>query len=268
MQRIVCFTSDFGLGDTWVGVCHAAIHARCPTARVVDLEHTVPPFDVRRAAAVAAAGAWQLPDAVHLVVVDPGVGGTRHDLVVVTERRTVLVGPDNGVLLPAARRTGGVAEVYALDPDRLGVARPLSTFHARDVLAPAAAAIACGTSPGALGDPVEAASLAPAPFAEAREEGGTCAAEVVDVDRFGSVRTSVVAEQTASWEVGATRLQFIAGHARIEAPFARTFADVEAGEPVALVDASGWLTLAVRLGSAAERYGLEPGATVHVRRAE
>ena len=91
MQNIICFVSDFGLEDTWVGVCHAVIHRACPLARVVDLAHQIPPFDIRKGAAVAAAGVHQLPDAIHLVVVDPGVGGGRADLVLVTERGTRLV---------------------------------------------------------------------------------------------------------------------------------------------------------------------------------
>lgn len=265
MQQIICFTSDFGRGDTWVGVCHAVIYRRCATARVVDLDHDVPPFDVRRAAAVAAAGAWQLPDAIHLVVVDPGVGGPRHDLIVVTKRGTVLIGPDNGVVMPAARRTGGVARAYAIDPSAVSPTAPLPTFHARDVLAPAAGAVAAGMRPADLGRPVDPSALAAAPFAEAREEQGVLVAEVIDLDRFGAVRTSVTAEQVEAHLSPGSRVQVVMGHARIEAPFARTFCDVPVGEPVALVDASGWLTIAVRMGSAAERYGLEPGARVRIR---
>ena len=89
MRPVICFTSDFGLDDTWVGVCHAVIHrSDAPTRDVVDLSHGVPPYDVRKGAAVAASGVHQLPDAIHLVVVDPGVGGGRRDICVVTEGGT------------------------------------------------------------------------------------------------------------------------------------------------------------------------------------
>jgi S-adenosylmethionine hydrolase len=81
---------------------------------------------------------------VHLVVVDPDVGGPRRDLIVVAENGTALVGPDNGVLLPAAQRLGGIKAAYAIVPARLGTPEPLPTFHARDVLMPAAASLACG----------------------------------------------------------------------------------------------------------------------------
>ena len=107
MHAIICFTSDFGTGDTWVGMCHAVIHRACPQVKIVDLAHDIPPFDVRKASAVAAAGVWQLPDAIHLVVADPGVGGGRRDLVLLTALGSVLVGPDNGVLIPSTWRSGG-----------------------------------------------------------------------------------------------------------------------------------------------------------------
>ena len=107
MQSLICFVSDFGLDDTWVGVCHAVIHRACPQARVVDIAHHVPPFDIRQGAVTASAAVYQVPDAIHLVVVDPGVGPGRRDLCLTTRQGTKLVGPDNGVLLPAARRAGG-----------------------------------------------------------------------------------------------------------------------------------------------------------------
>ncbi|MHB8706943.1 MAG: SAM hydrolase/SAM-dependent halogenase family protein [Coriobacteriia bacterium] len=268
MQSIICFTSDFGMGDTWVGMCHAVIYRACPQARVVDLAHDVAPYDIRKAAAVAASGVWQLPDAVHLVVVDPGVGGGRKDLCLVTGKGTMLVGPDNGVLIPATWRAGGLAEAYAIEPDTLNYEGPLATFHARDVLAPAAAALACGVEPSAIGSPVDAEELVAAPFAAAYDDGTSLVAEVVDIDRFGSVRLSVSAEDVERVMLAGHRVEVAFGRLVVDAPFGTTFSDVDEGEPVVLVDSSGWLTLAVRMGSAADRYGAQPGVPVRVRLAE
>lgn len=265
MQSIICFTSDFGMGDTWVGMCHAVIYRACPQARVVDLAHDVQPYDIRKAAAVAASGVWQLPEAIHLVVVDPGVGGGRRDLCLVTKRGTVLVGPDNGVLIPATWRAGGIAEAYVIEPEALTFRAPLATFHARDVLAPAAAALACGVEPSAVGASVDPESLAAAPFLPCHEEAGALVAEVVDIDRFGSVRLAVSWADLEDLGVSANRLEMGFGHVLIEVPFGTTFSDVEEGQPVALFDSSGWLTLAVRMGSAADRYGIEPGNVSHLR---
>jgi S-adenosylmethionine hydrolase len=217
VQSIVGFVSDFGLEDAWVGVCHAVIYHACPQARVVDLAHQIPPFDIRKGAVVASAGVWQLPDAIHLVVVDPGVGGGRRDLCLVTERGTVLVGPDNGVLLPATWHAGGVKEAYAIDPSKLGPRPPLATFHARDVLAPAAAALACGVDPRALGEQVDPASLVKAPYERAHLENSTIVTEVLDADRFGSLRFGVYAEQMAGLGLqDARRLEISLGHLGIK----------------------------------------------------
>ena len=265
MQSIICFTSDFGLGDTWVGMCHAVIYRACPQARVVDLAHDIQPFDIRKAAAVAASGVWQLPEAIHLVVVDPGVGGGRRDLCIVTSRGTVLVGPDNGVLIPAAWRAGGIDSVFSIVPAQLNFQLPLATFHARDVLAPAAAALACGVSAANIGEPVEKESLIPSPFRIGHREGDALVAEVVDIDHFGSVRLAISHEELGALSPRPQRLDVSLGHLQIDVPFGETFSDVPEGDLVGLFDSSGWLTLAVRLGSAAERYGIEPGATARVR---
>lgn len=265
MLSLIAFVSDFGLGDTWVGVCHAYIIRACPQARIVDLAHDVPPFDIRRGAAVAAAGVYQLPDAIHLIVVDPGVGGGRRDLCVVTRSGARLVGPDNGVLLPAAERVGGIAAAYAIDRSRLDGTGPLPTFHARDVLAPAAAALSCGVDAAGLGEEVSADELVQAPFQLATTDGVTVKAEVVDRDRFGSLRFAVPGERISEYGLDAPKVDIALGHHSMHVPFARTFSDVAEGDPVLLVDSSGWLTLALNRDSAVERYGVELGTVAHLR---
>jgi S-adenosyl-L-methionine hydrolase (adenosine-forming) len=248
-----------------VGVCHAVIYRACPMARIVDLGHQIPPFDIRKAAAMAAAGVYQIPEAIHLVVVDPGVGGGRRDLCIVTENGTRLVGPDNGVLLPAAARAGGILSVIALNADMIDRDAPLPTFHARDVLAPAAAALACGVQPRSLGTEVDVGTLAPAPFGPYAVEGEYVLGEVLEADRFGSLRFNIPAEALGALGLRTPRLEIGIGHNSLAVPFGMTFANVAEGEPVALVDSSGWLTLAVNTGSAADRYGVAPGARVRIR---
>lgn len=268
MQTIIGFVSDFGLEDAWVGVCHAVIYQSCPQARVVDLAHQIAPFDIRKGAVAASAGVWQLPDAIHLVVVDPGVGGGRKDLCLVTKEGTVLVGPDNGVLIPATWHAGGIAEAFAIDPGKLAARPPLATFHARDVLAPAAAALACGVEPRSLGTRLEPGELVSAPYEQARKENSAIVTEVLDADRFGSLRLGVYAEQVAAFGLEGARLEISLGHLSLDVAFGKTFSDVAEGEPVCIVDSSGLLTLAVRLGSAAERYSIEPGDSVRLHPGE
>jgi S-adenosylmethionine hydrolase len=132
-------------------------------------------------------------------------------------------------------------------------------------MAPAAAALACGEEPSSLGSAVDTEELAPAPFGPPIAEGGQVVTEVVDIDRFGSVRVGIADTELAQYGLDGERLEIGFGHAVIEMPFGRTFADAPEGGEVALVDSSGWLTVAVRKGSAAERFGIELGARAHVR---
>jgi S-adenosyl-L-methionine hydrolase (adenosine-forming) len=268
VQSTICFVSDFGLEDTWVGICHAVIRRACPQAHVVDLGHQIPPFDIRKGAATAAAGVFQLPDAIHLVVVDPGVGAGRRDLCIVTEQGTHLVGPDNGVLVPAARRSGGIARAFELAETGVERTPPLPTFHARDVLSPAAAALACGVKAEALGLPVDPESLAAPPFDRCHVDGASVLGEVIEFDRFGSLRFNIPDESLDELGLRASRLELELGHNTLSVPFGDTFGDVPVGEPLVIVDSSGWLTLALNTGSAFERYGAEPGTHVRVRALE
>jgi S-adenosylmethionine hydrolase len=154
---------------------------------------------------------------------------------------------------------------YAIDASRLDFQAPLATFHARDGLAPAAALLACGVDVTAFGEPVDPTTLTPPPFMPGHLEGDVTVAEVIDVDRFGSIRLAVSADDVAVRGLDRGRLVLALGHTRMEVPFGGTFSDVEQGEPVALIDSSGWLTVSVRLESAAERYSVEPGMVTRIR---
>ncbi len=265
MQSTICFISDFGLDDTWVGVCHAVIFRACPQAHVVDLGHHIPPFDIRKGAATAAAGAYQIPDAIHLVVVDPGVGAGRRDLCIVTSGGATLVGPDNGVLVPAAARVGGIEAAYEIDAAKIDFRSPLATFHARDILAPCAAALACGVRAESLGSLIDPSELVPGPFEMCRLENEQVIGEVLESDRFGSLRFNIPAEQIDELGLKVDTLEVTLGHNTITVPRRLTYGDARVGEPVALVDSSGWLTLALNRDSATERYGAVPGTTVRIR---
>jgi len=261
MVPIICLVSDFGLEDTWVGVCHAVIVRECPDARVVDLAHHIPPYDIRTGAFVAASGVYQLPDAIHVVVVDPGVGGERRCICVETVAGTVLFGPDNGVLMPAASMSGGALRAYELPVD----ATLSPTFHGRDVFAPAAARLACGATPSDMGTELDVSTLAAAPFPECDKEGEYVRGEVLGMDRFGSVRLNIPTAKRAELGLDGALLEVGIGHNALAVPVCRTFSDVGEGDPLVIFDSSGWLTLAVNQGSAADRYGVSPGSRVRVR---
>lgn len=259
MIPIVCFISDFGLDDTWVGVCHATVISTCSAARVVDIAHGIAPYDLRAGAITAAAATFQLPDAIHLVVVDPGVGGSRRALCLQSVSGTVMLGPDNGVLLPAALRRGAIGRAFELDPEGA-----LPTFHARDVFARAAGRLACGAEPTQLGAEIDVASLVPGPFEMCARTDGDVHGEVLGPDRFGSLRFNVPTERLAELGLSGRTLKVDIGHNTLRVPQGVTFSDVAEGEPVMVADSSGWLTLAINQGSAADRFGVTPGARVRL----
>ena len=140
----ITFTSDYGLEDNFVGVCHGVMARVAPRARVIDVSHGVGAQDVRQGALVLEQAVPFLPRAVHLAVVDPGVGSGRG--MVAVGGGQLLVGPDNGLLVWAAEALGGVERVHALEEPAYRLAPVSATFHGRDVFAPAAAHLAAGSN--------------------------------------------------------------------------------------------------------------------------
>ena len=253
----VFLLTDFGLQDTYVGQMKAVLLARAPGCLPVDLGHGVPPQDVA-AGRRALAEAWpHLPEScVVLAVVDPGVGTARRPLAVRLGSR-IAVGPDNGLLTDLVGAAG--AAVVALDPDAMGLSSPSSTFHGRDLFAPAAALAASGTPIEALGSPLEDPVRLPSEPAPERTGDGW-RGRVVAVDRFGNLITDL-------------RSHHVDGPVAVEIPGGRpvpvveTYADAEAGALVALIGSNGKLEIAVNGGSAAVETGLTVGAWVRIREA-
>ncbi|MFG2055005.1 S-adenosyl-l-methionine hydroxide adenosyltransferase family protein [Micromonospora sp. NPDC048930] len=253
----ISLTTDYGLTDGFVAACHGVIARLAPTVRVIDVTHLVPPGDVRRGAAVLAQTVPHLPYAVHVGVVDPGVGTARRGIALVTPGG-LLVGPDNGLLLPAAAALGGVTSAVELtDPGWLApeVSR---TFHGRDVFAPVAARLAGGGSPADAGPAVDPATLVRLPAPVLRREAGGFTAEVLTVDHFGNVQ--LAAEPALLDEVGPAPL--VAGQPAVRG---RTFGDAPAGELVLFVDSAGLVAVAVNGGRAADLLALAPGDLLTVR---
>ena len=255
MAKPITFLSDFGSTDEFVGVVHAVIARECPEARVIDLSHGVPRQAVLAGALMLARSLPFTPPGVHLAVVDPGVGGERRALALRTAREDrVLVGPDNGLLIPAAERFGGVSEAAEISssPWRLDVVS--ATFHGRDVFAPVAAHLAAGEELSQAGTPLDPAGLVrlelPRPLVE---EDGSLVAHVIDVDWFGNVGLdATIADLTV--EPG----QLVTLDLRersVTAQYARTFAEVPRGDLLLYVDSTGTLSLAVNGGEAASELG-------------
>ncbi len=250
---IVTFLSDYGYDDEFVGVCHCVIARRCPAARIIDLGHGLAHRDVRAGALALRAALRYAPAGVHLAVVDPGVGSDRRALAMRTcDQARILVGPDNGLLLPAAAAFGGVSDAVDIadSPEAL---RPISaTFHGRDVFAPVAAALADGVPMAAVGRTIGPETLVALELPAPSQERDAVHAHVLSIDGFGNVALDV----EPATVTGAASLLLEVGGGQSAALLGHTFADVPPGELVAYTDSRGCLALAVNCGSAAARLGV------------
>jgi S-adenosyl-L-methionine hydrolase (adenosine-forming) len=226
----------------------------------VDISHDVPRHDIRVGAYLlwSAAPAFP-PGTVHCAVVDPGVGGARAALAVASGGH-LFVGPDNGLLMPAARRLG-TPRIFRLVASPGGGAVVSSTFHGRDVFAPAAARLAAGEPVESIGRPVD--DVVDLAFSTGRRHGRRLEGEVLWVDPFGNLITTIPGELLADMPArGAVEVQV--GGGSITAAIGTTFGDVPRGQAVAYVGSDGVVEIAINQGSAAAATGAGAGARVRI----
>lgn len=264
---IVTLLSDFGTTDTYVGQMKGAILRRAANVVVVDLTHAVRPQAVEQGAFLLESALPAFPEgAVHLAVVDPGVGSSRKPLAI-RYPGGWLVGPDNGLLSAALPETArpvsapgpcpllGPLSAVAIEPAALGAGNLSATFHGRDLFAPAAAHLAAGGALGDLGTPV-ATMIGLPPFRAERLAGGRLRGRVVHIDHFGNLLTSIRAADLSGPNVAFH-------HARHHVQGLRvTYADAPPDELIALVGSGGLVEFAVRDGNAAERTDIRLGDEV------
>jgi S-adenosylmethionine hydrolase len=267
VTRPILFLSDYGLGDEYVGLCHAVIARLSPDVRVIDLAHGIPPQDVLSGALTLESAVPHAPDdTVYLAVVDPGVGTDRRAIAVDAAGQS-LVGPDNGVLWLAFQALGGVRMAVELDPRQVARGPVSATFHGRDLFAPAAARLAAGAALEDLGariDPSTIERLAPV---QPEVEDGRLVAVVLGVDRFGNVRLGGREADLARAGLGEeASLEVRAGERATRVRRVGTFADVSEGDHALLVDSAGRLAIVRNRGRAADTLALRRYDHVSVSR--
>lgn len=278
MSPIIALLTDFGLTDAYVGIMKGVMLSICPTARLVDLTHDIHPQNVRQAAYVLlTAYRYFPPDTVFLVVVDPGVGTARAPIAVETAHGR-FVAPDNGVLSYVLQETPARQAVTLADP-AFHLREISQTFHGRDIFSPVAAHLAQGTPVTAFGPIRENLVMLPAPRLSVST--GEIAGEVLHIDRFGNLITSI---GRLTWD-DADRLRlsprfgvqtdtplellaatcFVRVGSRQVGPIRRTYGAVLPGEVTALVGSAGQLEIGVNQGHAAERLQAAIGDPVWLR---
>jgi S-adenosyl-L-methionine hydrolase (adenosine-forming) len=243
-SRPIVFLSDFGLGNEWVGLCHAVMSGIAPQCPIVDLSHLVRPLEVASGAILLADSMPYIPeDAVVLAVVEPNVGKDR-EIAVETESGRHLVGPDNGLLSLGWEAAGGIRTAVAVTAPDV-VRRPhAESFRAPDTLCPATARLAAGLAIEALGERLDTETLTVVTVAEPEVEQGKITCEVIDFNRFGNVHLNVRPAdlQSAGLHRDAA-LVIETTAASAVAKRGSTYADFAPSEYGVLWDPRGWLTI-------------------------
>ena len=246
MPATITLLTDFGTADGYVGEVKGVLSSEAPGASLVDITHDVPAHDID-AGRLTIMRYWRrFPrGTVHLAVVDPDVGTDRAAIAVASDGQ-FLVGPDNGLLSHALLQPG--AEVV-----RLAVSAAASpTFHARDVFAPAAARLACGTSLAGLGTPGHDPVVLLTPEPEA-DSTGAVVGQVIAIDHFGNAITNLMAQRATRVHVAGKTLKLV-----------RTYGHLDPGEAGALIGSNGYVEVVVGQGNAARKLGLAKGAAVRL----
>ena len=261
----ITFLTDFGLQDDFVGTCHGVIKRIAPEAQIIDITHGIPAQAVLQGALVLANTLPYMPVGVHLAVVDPGVGSHRRPLALRDGEGRLYVGPDNGLLVPAAERAG-ITDAHELANPSYALENVSRTFHGRDLFAPAAAHLSRGVAIGELGPPIDPEALVRLELPEPSYGDGVVHATMLYVDSFGNIALNLTRDDLERVGVApGTRLELELSGERYYAVAARTFADARAGEVILFEDSYRNMSVAISNGNAAAMLHAVVGRPLSIR---
>jgi S-adenosylmethionine hydrolase len=272
MRPVISFLSDFGPAAP--AVCRGVMFRICPDANIIDINHQVPRYSIRDGAASLVFALPHMPVGTHVAVVDPGVGTERLPVALRTARGDVLIGPDNGLLVDAAERLGGIEEARALENQDLMLPVISQSFHGRDIFAPMAGHLAAGVAFSEVGPTVAIDDLVRLPVIRPTIAEGLLTSTIVHVLIYGNV---TFAGTPADLEAAigplppgrALVLEFPAhdGAPAVEerTVWELTFGRVPLGSSLLMSDSEGHLSLADNQGDAARRLGLTLDRPVRIR---
>jgi Uncharacterized conserved protein len=270
----VSLLSDWGARDPSASICKAVVMGIAPEALIVDITHEVDKYNVRHGALMLWCALPFMPVGAHLAVVDPGVGSSRRPVAIETARGDFLVGPDNGLLLPAAERLGGVVRAHLIENAQYRLPVVSSTFHGRDLFAPAAAHLALGLPLESIGPELPVESLANVGWPPIVARPGTLETTVIYRDTFGNLKLSALTGDLLGALDGVAHGDDVmltvsdAGRLRqLEMKWAPTFGEVALGDHLLYEDSYGRLCIAQNQGNAALSLQLVEGDPVTIVRA-
>jgi S-adenosylmethionine hydrolase len=273
-RPFISFMTDYG-PDGFAPVCRGVMLGIAPDAQILDIGHSIRKFAIGEGGALLAGAVPYLPVGVHVAVVDPGVGTERLSIAIRTARGDILVGPDNGLLIPAAEALGGAVEARALDNRDLMLPQTSSTFHGRDIFAPVAAHLATGTRFEDVGPEVPIGRLVRLLPPRVEVAQGELRTEVVFVDSFGNIGFAAapgdLARAIGDLEPGRpVVVEFDRnGHGPVteRTTWEQTFGRVELGRSLLYEDSSGHVALSDNQANAAARLHVSSGARAIIRSA-
>ena len=264
-MSIITLITDFGLEDEYVGLMKGVILSIDPSATIVDITHHIAPQDVEQAAYTLNASYRYFPDgSIHLIVVDPGVGGKRA-IVAAKKKGHVFIAPDNGVLTLLCGK-GEIDECIRVDNPEFFLNSISQTFHGRDILAPVGAHLARGVPLSRIGIPADVTGLVRLPGLEScRSANDEITGKIVAVDHFGNLITNISAHELRDFCSGKPGRKPRVRVGRHNIPgLSSTYESVEAQQPLALIGSRGYLEIAVNTGSAHTHLNVKKGDGVTV----
>lgn len=272
-RPFVSLLSDWGARDPSAAICRAVVLGIAPEALIVDITHEVEKYNVRHGALMLWCALPFMPIGAHMAVIDPGVGTARRPVAIETARGDYLVGPDNGLLLPGAQRLGGIVRAHLIENEHYRLPVLTSTFHGRDLFAPAAAHLALCLPLGSIGPPIDPGQLTDIDWPPVVVREGELETAVIYRDTFGNLKLAALTAdlhqglaQLAYGEEVVVRLGRGAHAQRVTMSWAPTFGEVGVGGFLLYEDSYGRLCIAQNQGNAAEALALEEGTLVRIAR--
>jgi len=259
---IITLTTDFGLKDPYVAEMKAVILSISPNTTIVDISHEIEKFSIRMGAYVLTSASPYFPKGtIHVAVVDPGVGTKRRHLLIQT-RQGFYVGPDNGVLALAAKNQG-IEHIYEISNRKLMMPKISSTFHGRDIFAPAAAHLANGTSPAEFGPEIDRIVIPR--FAKIVKGKDGLVGEVIHVDGFGNIITNFGCKELELINVE-DMVNVKLKEVKLKLKFCKAYAEVEPQKPLAIIGSHNFLEISINQGNAAQTFKIKSGEKVELYR--
>lgn len=265
-KPFITLTSDFGVQSQGIGIMEAVAYEINPQAKVIHLMHGLPEFNLFYAARTIETISY-LPIGYHVCVVDPGVGTKRKPIIVKTGRGDHLVGPDNGVLIPATRFLGGINKVVEITNSKY-MRKPISpVFHGRDIFTPAAAYLSKGVKIEEFGNYVDPKNLAKAPYEEAFIKNNEIKAKVISINKFGSLHLNIMHSAWDGFKIKfGNNVNIKFNKKSMNVPFLTTFGDVEKGKPLIFKDDYGRIEIAINMDNFTKKFKTEIGDEITITR--